>query len=150
MAHRAASGESQPDLRRGFSSIARIEHQILFCNRTTFIGRDIATVKTAGHALFNCLLVRHAGSIGWKQITGKLQDSKTIKRNVCVQRLDHPFSKTPHLPIVVKMNAMRVGKPGIIEPIATAMFTPLRRCEQRINKPFVGIASFVGDKRRDK
>ena len=116
MTHRAASGQPHEHLTRCFCAITCVEHQILFRNSSAFVGCDIAAIKSGGNALLE-------GRVGQK-VTCQLFDGELVKRHIPVERADHPVSVRPHFPVVIEMNAMRIGITSHVEPIAATVLAP--------------------------
>ena len=56
-----------------------------------------------------------------------------------VEGLDHPVAVGPHLAVVVDVDAVRVGVAGRVEPVAGAVFAPLRRCQQAVDQLLVSV-----------
>src|SRR4029079_4228034 len=90
----------------------------LFGNGPAFISRYVAALKAGCNLLIECTVC--------KQVARELLDGKAIERKVTVEGLNHPVTIRPRLPIVVDVDAVRIGIPGGIEPIPGAVLTITR------------------------
>ena len=116
MTHSTASGQAHEHLAGCFCAITCVQDQILFRNSSAFVGCDIAAIKSSGNALLE-------GRVGQK-VACQLFDSELVKRHIFVERADHPVSVRPHFPVVIEMNAMRIGITSHVEPITATMLAP--------------------------
>ena len=114
----AAGGQAEPDLARGLSAVAGVEHQILFGDRPAFAGGDVAAIEARGDLLIEGSIRQH--------VAGQLFDRELIEGLVAVEGPDDPIAVGPHLAVVVDMDAVRIGIAGRVEPVAAAMLAPLR------------------------
>ena len=63
--------------------------------------------------------------------------------------LHHPVAVGPHLPLVVEVQAVRVGVAGHVEPVAGHLLAEARRREVAIDHLLVGVRRRVGEERID-
>ena len=81
-----------------------------------------------------------------KQIGRELPNQKLVVRHVLVQRADDPVAISERERIIAVLGediTLRVGVPRHIEPVAPPTFAVLRRGEQAVDHPFVGVGSVV-------
>ena len=79
------------------------------------------------------LLVRRLG----QQIASDLLNCELVETLVAVKGFDDPFAVRPHLPVIVEMQAVRVGVARRIQPVAGAMLPVAWRREQLVHEFFI-------------
>src|SRR5579864_605350 len=114
----ASYGEPEPNRSRRIGAVLSVHRRDFVGDGTTFIRRYVAALKAGCDLLVECA-VR-------KQVARELLDSEAVERKVAVKRLNHPVTIGPHLPIVVDVDAVRIGIPGGIEPIPGAVLAIAR------------------------
>ena len=139
VASRTASRESHPDGRNRFYSITRVENRVFLVDDSAFVGRHVAAIETGR----DFLIERGIG----KKIARQIFNRELIIRHVLAEGLDDPVTVSPHLTIVIEVNAVRVGVARIVQPITPTMLAPLRRLQKLIDKFFVSVLGRITDKR---
>ena len=110
-------------------------------NVDTFDGRlqlprtDGVSVKGGSDTLFQ-------GGIR-RQVTGDLIGDKTVEREVLVECVDHPFPIGPHAAERVAFIATTVGVPGAVQPMPAPTLSVMRRRQQPIDAPCIGVRARV-------
>ena len=96
----------------------------------------------------------HAGATvefrvaGRQQVPGKLLHREHVERHVHVERSDHPIAVTPgERPARIFLVSIAVGVPRRVEPVASPSFAVVRRFQELVDGPLVGVGRVVGEKR---
>ena len=84
-----------------------------------------------------------------KHVARDLLDREPVEGHVRVEGVDHPVAVGPDRAAVVLLVAVGVGVAREVEPVARPALAVVRRGEQAIDEPFVGVGTFVGQKRVD-
>ena len=124
-------GQAQPDRAGRVHSIFGIDGVDLFRNDPTFIGGDVAAVKSGSNLLVKCPIR--------EQVSSELLDGKAIERQIAIEGLDNPVAIRPHLSIVVDVDTMRVGIARSVKPVTGAMLSPALGGQQAVHNLLVGI-----------
>ncbi len=80
-----------------------------------------------------------------EQVAGDLLDDELVIREVPVQGVDDPIAVGEDLPGLVLLVAVRVGITSGVEPDPPPALAILRRVEEPVDQPCVGILASVGD-----
>ena len=136
-----AQRQPQPKCARCADSVDHIVDPRFFRIATSFAIRHVVAVKASRQPLFWSRI--------WQQISGELLDSELIKRQVAVERADHPISPRPVRPGRVPLKSIRIGIASCIQPPHRQPLTKMLRCEKLIDKPIVGLRRLVIQKRFD-
>ena len=139
VALRARQRRAQPHRRGGVDAIDEdFVARLVRIDATLFVGHRVA-VEAARDLLLS-------GGIG-KHVAGDLLDGERVERHVAVQRVDDPVAVLPHRAAVVFFVAVGVRIAREVEPRARPSFAVVRRGEQSIHDPVVGVARGVGHER---
>ena len=79
----------------------------------------------------------------WEEIAGELFHREFIKALVPVEGGDDPVAIRPDFAVSIDVDAVGVRIPCRVEPVASAVFTPLGRIHQLPDKVLVGIWGWV-------
>ena len=139
VADRAAHRQAQKHGAGRADAIDHVAHVDLFLDRTTLVGRDVATIEARRDQLV-------FGRIG-QQIASQLLGEEAIERQVVPERADHPITVGPHLAVVVEVQSMGVAIARRIEPKARHVLTVGVGPEQTIHGALVGIRRRIGKER---
>ena len=84
------------------------------------------------------------GVVGPQLVAGDLLLDEAVERLVGVQGADHVVAVAPGVGIeVVGLEAAGVGVAGHVEPVPAPALAVLRRGEQAVDQPFVGVGPLV-------
>ena len=106
-----------------------------------FLVEHRVSVKARRHLLRNPGVRQH--------VAGKLLDRESIKRQIGVQRLDHPIAVRPDRAPAILFVSVRVGVSRQIEPSPRPSLAVMRRRQQPVNLFLVGIGRTVRNERVD-
>ena len=82
-----------------------------------------------------------------QQIASQALDRKLVEWLVGIESPDDPVAVGPHFAIVVKVHAVRVGVPRVVQPVAAAVLTPALRRQQSIHELFIRVRRSVFQER---
>ena len=103
----------------------------LLGNCATFVAADTQSHITAAD--------QGIDSFHWHQVASDLLDGKLIEGLVAVERADHIIAVRPDVTAVVEMQTVSIGVPGVVEPVACALFPESRPSEQSVDKMLVCV-----------
>ena len=138
VATRAGHGQAHERRRRRLDAVHDVLDLVLVGDRAAFEIDHVVAVESGRHLLI-------ASRIR-EQIAGELLDHELVERQIPVERPDHPVAPRPHAAIAVDVVAVRVGIPGGVEPRHGHPLAIVRRLQERIDAPFVGVGRTVGEK----
>ena len=75
-----------------------------------------------------------------QQVAGDLLNRELIERHVAIESIDHPVAITPRIQanaVLLVTIAVRIA--GEIQPVAAPFFAVMRRGEQTIDQPLLGL-----------
>ena len=121
------------------SIVNRVDAKLLPVDAALGIDLRVA-MKPRGHPLRQRGVRQH--------VAGKLLHNKLVKRQITIERLDHPVAIRPYRPGGVVAVAVRVGVPGGVQPMASPTFAVMRRLQQTIDRALIGLRFGVSDERR--
>ena len=137
MAGGAGGGEAEPDGRHGRRPVDAVEHAVFLLDHAALAGADVAAVEAGGNELLLAGVRQH--------VARELFDGELVEWQVAVEGVDHPVAVAPDLAVVVEVDAMGVGVSCGVQPVAAALFAPLRHREQAVDVSFVSVGSDVGE-----
>ena len=137
VAGRAVGGETQPHPRGGGHPVVGVVGEVFLFNSTALVGGHVAPVEPGGDLLV------FAGS--GQQVPGDLLHGEAVEGQVAIEGPDDPIAVGPHLAVVVEVQAVRVGVTGRVEPVASAVLTPLRRVHEAVDPALVGVGARIAD-----
>ena len=126
VALRAVGGQAEVDPAHGLHAVGGVVGEVLFDDRTAFVGRRVATLEAGRDALV-------LGRVR-EQVAGELLDGELVERLVTVEGLHDPVAVRPHLAVGVEVQAVRVGIAGGVEPVAGAVFAVGRKGHQFVDE----------------
>ena len=133
--------ETQPHVGERGRAIDRIAEEELVVDRAPLARRDVAPREAGGRPLV---------ARGVRQeVARDLLDGEPVEGHVGVEGAHDPVAVGPHLPLVVEMEAVRVGVAGGIEPVPGHLLAVMRAREQPIDELLVGVGRRVGGEDRD-
>ena len=59
----------------------------------------------------------------WELITGNLFNGKLVKRHILIDGIDHPITKCPAIPQLIRLKTIGIRIPRQIQPLACPVFT---------------------------
>ena len=139
VALRASEREAEP---RGGSGVHAINHRV----KPKLQRVDAALLvdhRVAMKAGGNALGLRGVG----QQVTGDLLDGELIKRQIGIERVDHPIAPRPDGARAILLVTIGVGVAREIQPRLRPALAKMRTGQQPIHQPFVGVGPLVLDKR---
>ena len=137
VANGTVGGQSEPDLRHGFSPIPGVVHGVFFRDDPALVGGDVAAVEPRSHPLVE-------SRVG-KQITGQLLESELVEGHIAIEGVDDPVAVGPDFAVIVEMDAIGIRIAGGVEPVMGPVFAPVRRLQQVIHEAFVSLRCAVLD-----
>ncbi len=137
----ALAGEAEPDVRDRGRAVHGVTEEELVVDRSALAGRHVAP-REAGGRLLVAAGVR-------QEVAGDLLDGEAVERHVGVEGLHDPVAVGPHLPLVVEVEAVRVGIAGGVEPVPGHLLAVVGAGEQAIDEPLVGVRGGIGEEDLD-
>ena len=141
VAHRATGRQRQPSRRHRAGPIDRVSVVVLRVDRSTFARRDIASVEPSGNELIERRF--------FEEITRELLDGKLIEGQIPIEALDDPIAISPHLSLVVQMQAVGIGIASDIEPVPGHLLAIAVRLQVPIHHFLISLRRGVGQVRLD-
>ena len=136
VALRARDGQSQPSASDGVHAINdRLNAKLLRLDAALHVDHGIPE-KTGGNALIP-RGVRH-------QVAGELINGELVKRQIAIQRADHPVPIGPDGPGAVLFKAVRIGIPSDIQPVTAPLLAVVRRLQQAFHHLLPGVGGMIG------
>ena len=84
-----------------------------------------------------------------QQVAGQLLDRELVERQVAVEGVDDPVAVLPDRARGVDAVAVGVGVAGQVEPVPAPALAVVRRGEQPVDQPLVGVGPGVGEEGLD-
>ncbi len=134
-----ADRQAQPDdARRADAVDHRVEAEFERVDAPLFVEHRVA-VKARGDPIGN-------GGTG-QHVAGELLDRELVERHPRVDRRNHPVAIRPDRTHAVFFVSVRVGVAGQIQPVPGPAFAVVRRGQQPIDEPLVGVGRPIVDER---
>ena len=135
----AAERRAHPHLHRRVDPVHHgLDPELLVVGSALRVGHGVA-MKARGDALGERRILQ--------QIAGQLLDREPVKRQVTIERFDHPVAIPPDRAAGILLVAVRVGVPRQIQPQSGPSLAVVRAVEQPIHDPFVGMRVVIGQVR---
>ena len=148
VANGTADGQPHPDRGGRLGAVAGVEHDVFLVDDAPLVGRHVAAVEAAADPGLEHRVGRGVGG-EVHEIAGELELRESVEGQVVVEGLNNPLPVGPHLPVVVEVDPVGVGIAGVVEPMTAAVLTPLRRREQDVEIPLIGVGPGVGQEGLD-
>ena len=136
VALRAAERHAHPGRGRRVGAIDRVDDAKLLRVGAPLLVVAVEPVESRADLL-------HDGGVG-QQVAGKRLDRELVEGHVGVKRLDDRVAVGMVGPVAVILVAARIAEPGQVEPFHRELLGVVRRGEQPVHGPLVGLRGIVG------